>query len=36
MIQPGVSEEEAGKSFAGHKVIELPSGKHYLRETPQP
>jgi len=37
MIQPGVSEEEANKSFTkGHKVVELPSGKHYLRETPQP
>ena len=37
MIQPSVKQEEVEKLFPkGHKVIEVPSHKNYLRMTPQP
>merc|ERR1712241_1197049 len=36
MVLPTVSEEDAKKLFPEHKVTALPSGKKYLRLTPQP
>ena len=36
MVLPSVSEEDAKKLFPEHKVTALPSGKKYLRLTPQP
>ena len=36
MVVPSVSEEDAKKLFPEHKVTALPSGKKYLRLTPQP
>jgi len=37
MVQPSVSDEEARTMFPdGFRTIEVPSGKHYVRITPQP
>jgi 1-Cys peroxiredoxin 6 len=37
MIVPGVSKEDADKKFPkGYKVVDVPSGKQYIRLTPQP
>ncbi|KAK7095562.1 peroxiredoxin-6-like [Littorina saxatilis] len=36
MVVPSVSEEDAKKLFPNMKVKEMPSGKAYLRFTPQP
>ena len=36
MVIPSVSADEAKSLFPEHKVKELPSGKPYLRLTPQP
>lgn len=34
MITPGVTPEQAAEQFPEHKVLEVPSGKQYLRMTP--
>jgi len=36
MVLPTVSREEADKLFPQHRVVNVPSGKQYLRYTPQP
>jgi len=36
MIQPFVSEADAKAQFPEHTVVQMPSGKQYLRTTPQP
>ena len=36
MVLPTVSKEDAAKLFPEHKVKEVPSGKPYIRITPQP
>ncbi len=37
MIQPSVSQEDAVKKFPkGWETVEVPSGKGYIRLTPQP
>lgn len=36
MVLPSVSAEEAKKVFPEHKVVQVPSGKEYIRTTPQP
>ena len=37
MVLPSISEDDAKKLFpAGVEVHEVPSGKKYLRTTPQP
>jgi 1-Cys peroxiredoxin 6 len=36
MVLPSVSDEEAKVLFPKHRVRELPSGKKYMRFTPQP
>ena len=36
MIVPTVSAEEAAKRFPEHRVRAVPSGKAYIRITPQP
>jgi len=36
MVVPSVSQDDAKKMFPDHKVIEVPSGKSYVRLTPQP
>jgi hypothetical protein len=37
MIQPGVKDDEIPRLFPkGHKTIEVPSQKSYIRMTPQP
>ena len=36
MIIPSVSEDDAKKLFPEYKVKEVPSGKKYIRVTPQP
>ena len=36
MIQPTVSVEDQQKLFPNAVTKELPSGKGYIRETPQP
>ena len=33
MVVPSLSDEDAIKTFPNVKIHELPSGKHYLRET---
>lgn len=36
MITPGVTPEQAAEQFPGHKVVDVPSGKAYLRTTSPP
>lgn len=36
MVLPSVSKDDAAKLFPQHRVAEVPSGKQYLRFTPQP
>jgi len=36
MVVPSVSAEDAKTMFPKHKVVEVPSGKSYVRLTPQP
>ena len=36
MVLPTVSQEDAAKLFPEHKVASVPSGKSYIRVTPQP
>lgn len=36
MVVPSVTPDEAKKIFPEHKVVQVPSGKEYLRPTPQP
>lgn len=36
MVLPSVSKDECDKIFPKHRVQEVPSGKKYLRFTPQP
>ena len=36
MVLPSVSNEDAAKMFPQHVVKEVPSGKKYMRITPQP
>lgn len=36
MVQPTVAQEELGVLFPQVTVVALPSGKQYLRQTPQP
>ncbi|CAG2227509.1 PRDX6 [Mytilus edulis] len=36
MVVPSVTPEEAAKLFPKHRVQDVPSGKSYLRFTPQP
>nr|ADK11694.1 glutathione peroxidase [Strongylocentrotus intermedius] len=36
MVLPNISEEEAAKLFPEHRKIAVPSGKGYIRLTPQP
>lgn len=36
MVLPSVSKEEASQLFPQHRTAEVPSGKGYLRFTPQP
>lgn len=36
IVLPSVSKDDAVKLFPQHRVVELPSGKDYLRLTPQP
>jgi len=36
MVLPTVSKEDAAKMFPSHEVKAVPSGKEYLRVTPQP
>lgn len=36
MVVPSVSAEDAAKLFPKHEVKKVPSGKGYLRITPQP
>lgn len=36
MVLPTVTKDEADKLFPGHVVKEVPSGKPYIRITPQP
>lgn len=36
MVLPSVSKDEAAKLFPKHRTAEVPSGKGYLRFTPQP
>jgi hypothetical protein len=36
MILPSVSAEDAPKLFPEFKVVDVPSGKKYIRVTPQP
>lgn len=36
IIQPSLSEEAAQQIFPGHRVVDLPSGKKYLRYTQAP
>ncbi len=36
MVLPSVSKEDATKLFPKHEVKAVPSGKGYIRVTPQP
>jgi len=36
MVLPNIKADEASKMFPDHEVMKLPSGKEYLRLTPQP
>lgn len=36
MVLPNVSEEDAKQLFPLHRTVEVPSGKGYIRVTPQP
>jgi len=36
MVLPSVSKDEAAKLFPQHRIAPVPSGKEYLRFTPQP
>ena len=36
MVLPTVSKEDAAKLFPQHEVKSVPSGKGYIRVTPQP
>jgi hypothetical protein len=36
MVVPSLSEAEAKEMFPKHQVKSLPSGKNYLRFTPDP
>jgi len=36
MVLSSVSDEDAAKMFPQHVVKEVPSGKKYMRLTPQP
>nr|AMK05620.1 perxiredoxin-6 [Euphausia superba] len=36
MVVPNISKEQAKQMFPQHKVHQVPSGKEYLRTTPQP
>lgn len=36
MVLPNISADDAKKMFPQHKTVEVPSGKGYLRLTPQP
>nr|UYO79716.1 peroxiredoxin 6 [Portunus pelagicus] len=36
MVLPSISPDEAKKMFPEHKVVQVPSGKEYIRTTPQP
>jgi len=36
MVLPSLPDDEVAKNFPDHRTVELPSGKKYLRVTPQP
>ena len=36
MVLPTVSKDDAKRLFPNHKTKEVPSGKGYIRITPQP
>ena len=36
MLQPSLSAEDAAAKFPGHKVVEVPSGKAYIRMAADP
>ena len=36
MVLPNVSAEDAKKLFPQHRQVDVPSGKGYIRITPQP
>ena len=36
MVLPTVSAEDAKTLFPQHRVVDVPSGKPYIRITPQP
>ena len=36
MVLPNVSEEDAKQLFPLHRKVDVPSGKSYIRVTPQP
>ncbi|KAK8377404.1 hypothetical protein O3P69_013793 [Scylla paramamosain] len=36
MVLPSIPADEAKKMFPEHKVVQVPSGKEYIRTTPQP
>ena len=36
MVIPSISKDEAAKLFPKHEVKSVPSGKEYIRVTPQP